>query len=109
MVSDNSGIKEGSNEDDQSQNSESKRNHQIFVDEFKKKEQLWKAKIRDLEEKIGVESENLKESQLEMSLAMIENPLDYPHLNENERKEVEMLDYMVDILKKRIKHEKATQ
>ena len=56
-----------------------------------------------MEEQIAKANDNLKESQIESSLAMIEKPAEYMHLNEHEKKQLAMLDLKISLLKDRIK------
>jgi ABC-type Fe2+-enterobactin transport system substrate-binding protein len=73
------------------------------------KETKWKEQIRTLEEQIGKAKDTLKESQMEISLAMIEKPADYAHLEEPERKQATMLDLKIGLLKDRIKQAQLKQ
>ena len=57
-----------------------------MVEEFRQKELEFKNRIRQLEEQIAKANDNLKESQIETSLAMIEKPAENTNLNEHEKK-----------------------
>jgi hypothetical protein len=46
---------------------------------------------------------------MEISLAMIEKPADYAHLEEPERKQATMLDLKIGLLKDRIKQAQLKQ
>ena len=95
--------------DQESQGSESRQNYTKMVEEFRQKEEEWKNRIRQLEEQIAKANDNLKESQIESSLAMIEKPAEYTHLNEHEKKQLAMLDLKISLLKDRIKQAQQKQ
>lgn len=54
-------------------------------------------------------NDTLKEFQIESSLAMIEKPPEYAHLNDSEKKQLAMLDLKVSLLKDRIKQAQLKQ
>ena len=57
-----------------------------MVEEFRQKEVEFKNRISQLEEQIAKANDNLKESQIETSFAMIEKPAENTNLNEHEKK-----------------------